>query len=140
MKRPAFLSGFLLMLVGLGLTIAVMFVLPFHKDAAAPCFYLVRMTAVLGFASALAGVMLQFSSAGLAAGIQLMNMLLAGGNRQHSRRRALITLAAAFVIGPCAVENAPCAETTAPVVMIWGAVIAFLSAADALRLSKRRSE
>mgnify|MGYP003169381573 CR=1 FL=1 len=118
MKRPAFLSGFLMMLVGLGLTIAVMFVLPFHKDAAAPCFYLVRMTAVLGFASALAGVMLQFSSAGLAAGIQLMNMLL----------------------GPCAVENAPCAETTAPVVMIWGAVIAFLSAADALRLSKRRSE
>ena len=76
MKRPAFLSGFLMMLVGLGLTIAVMFVLPFHKDAAAPCFYLVRMTAVLGFASALAGVMLQFSSAGLAAGIQLMNMLL----------------------------------------------------------------
>lgn len=72
MKRPAFLSGFLMMLVGLGLTIAVMFVLPFHKDAAAPCFYLVRMTAVLGFASALAGVMLQFSSAGLAAGIQLM--------------------------------------------------------------------
>ena len=69
MKRPAFLSGFLMMLVGLGLTIAVMFVLPFHKDAAAPCFYLVRMTAVLGFASALAGVMLQFSSAGLAAGI-----------------------------------------------------------------------
>ena len=55
MKRPAFLSGFLMMLVGLGLTIAVMFVLPFHKDAAAPCFYLVRMTAVLGFASALAG-------------------------------------------------------------------------------------
>ena len=55
-------------------------------------------------------------------------------------RDALITLAAAFVIGPCAVENAPCAETTAPVVMIWGAVIAFLSAADALRLSKRRSE
>ncbi len=53
MKRPAFLSGFLMMLVGLGLTIAVMFVLPFHKDAAAPCFYLVRMTAVLGFASAL---------------------------------------------------------------------------------------
>ena len=52
----------------------------------------------------------------------------------------VITLAAAFVIGPCAVENAPCAETTAPVVMIWGAVIAFLSAADALRLSKRRSE
>lgn len=51
-----------------------------------------------------------------------------------------LTLAAAFVIGPCAVENAPCAETTAPVVMIWGAVIAFLSAADALRLSKRRSE
>ena len=44
MKRPAFLSGFLMMLVGLGLTIAVMFVLPFHKDAAAPCFYLVRMT------------------------------------------------------------------------------------------------
>lgn len=43
MKRPAFLSGFLMMLVGLGLTIAVMFVLPFHKDAAAPCFYLVRM-------------------------------------------------------------------------------------------------
>ena len=40
MKRPAFLSGFLMMLVGLGLTIAVMFVLPFHKDAAAPCFYL----------------------------------------------------------------------------------------------------
>ena len=39
MKRPAFLSGFLMMLVGLGLTIAVMFVLPFHKDAAAPCFY-----------------------------------------------------------------------------------------------------
>ena len=70
MKRPAFLSGFLMMLVGLGLTIAVMFVLPFHKDAAAPCFYLVRMTAVLGFASALAGVMLQFSSAGLAAGIR----------------------------------------------------------------------
>ena len=69
MKRPAFLSGFLMMRVGLGLTIAVMFVLPFHKDAAAPCFYLVRMTAVLGFASALAGVMLQFSSAGLAAGI-----------------------------------------------------------------------
>lgn len=34
MKRPAFLSGFLMMLVGLGLTIAVMFVLPFHKDAA----------------------------------------------------------------------------------------------------------
>lgn len=130
MKRPAFLSGFLMMLVGLGLTIAVMFVLPFHKDAAAPCFYLVRMTAVLGFASALAGVMLQFSSAGLAAGIQLMNMLLG----------IVITLAAAFVIGPCAVENAPCAETTAPVVMIWGAVIAFLSAADALRLSKRRSE
>lgn len=126
MKRPAFLSGFLMMLVGLGLTIAVMFVLPFHKDAAAPCFYLVRMTAVLGFAS----VMLQFSSAGLAAGIQLMNMLLG----------IVITLAAAFVIGPCAVENAPCAETTAPVVMIWGAVIAFLSAADALRLSKRRSE
>ena len=126
MKRPAFLSGFLMMLVGLGLTI----VLPFHKDAAAPCFYLVRMTAVLGFASALAGVMLQFSSAGLAAGIQLMNMLLG----------IVITLAAAFVIGPCAVENAPCAETTAPVVMIWGAVIAFLSAADALRLSKRRSE
>ena len=124
MKRPAFLSGFLMMLVGLGLTIAVMFVLPFHKDAAAPCFYLVRMTAVLGFASALAGVMLQFSSAGLAAGIQLMNMLLG----------IVITLAAAFV------ENAPCAETTAPVVMIWGAVIAFLSAADALRLSKRRSE
>lgn len=122
MKRPAFLSGFLMMLVGLGLTIAVMFVLPFHKDAAAPCFYLVRMTAVLGFASALAGVMLQFSSAGLAAGIQLMNMLLG----------IVITLAA-FVIGPCAVENAP-------VVMIWGAVIAFLSAADALRLSKRRSE
>ena len=120
MKRPAFLSGFLMMLVGLGLTIAVMFVLPFHKDAAAPCFYLVRMTAVLGFASALAGVMLQFSSAGLAAGIQLMNMLLG----------IVITL----------VENAPCAETTAPVVMIWGAVIAFLSAADALRLSKRRSE
>ena len=119
MKRPAFLSGFLMMLVGLGLTIAVMFVLPFHKDAAAPC-----------FASALAGVMLQFSSAGLAAGIQLMNMLLG----------IVITLAAAFVIGPCAVENAPCAETTAPVVMIWGAVIAFLSAADALRLSKRRSE
>ena len=113
MKRPAFLSGFLMMLVGLGLTIAVMFVLPFHKDAAAPCFYLVRMT-----------------SAGLAAGIQLMNMLLG----------IVITLAAAFVIGPCAVENAPCAETTAPVVMIWGAVIAFLSAADALRLSKRRSE
>lgn len=130
MKRPAFLSGFLMMLVGLGLTIAVMFVLPFHKDVAAPCFYLVRMTAVLGFASALAGVMLQFSSAGLAAGIQLMNMLLG----------IVITLAAAFVIGPCAVENAPCAETTAPVVMIWGAVIAFLSAADALRLSKRRSE
>lgn len=93
MKRPAFLSGFLMMLVGLGLTIAVMFVLPFHKDAAAPCFYLVRMTAVLGFASALAGVMLQFSSAGLAAGIQLMNMLLG----------IVITLAAAFVIGPCAV-------------------------------------
>ena len=91
MKRPAFLSGFLMMLVGLGLTIAVMFVLPFHKDAAAPCFYLVRMTAVLGFASALAGVMLQFSSAGLAAGIQLMNMLLG----------IVITLAAAFVIGPC---------------------------------------
>ena len=68
--------------------------------------------------------------AGLAAGIQLMNMLLG----------IVITLAAAFVIGPCAVENAPCAETTAPVVMIWGAVIAFLSAADALRLSKRRSE
>ena len=129
MKCPAFLSGFLMMLVGLGLAIAVMFVLPFHKDAAAPCFYLVRMTAVLGFASALAGVMLQFSSAGLAAGIQLMNMLLG----------IVITLAA-FVIGPCAVENAPCAETTAPVVMIWGAVIAFLSAADALRLSKRRSE
>ena len=98
MKRPAFLSGFLMMLVGLGLTIAVMFVLPFHKDAAAPFFYL--------------------------------NMLLG----------IVITLAAAFVIGPCAVENAPCAETTAPVVMIWGAVIAFLSAADALRLSKRRSE
>ena len=97
MKRPAFLSGFLMMLVGLGLTIAVMFVLPFHKDAAAPCFHLVRMTAVLGFASALAGVMLQFSSAGLAAGIQLMNMLLG----------IVITLAAAFVIGPCAVENAP---------------------------------
>ena len=111
MKRPAFLSGFLMMLVGLGLTIAVMFVLPFHKDAAAPCFYLVRMTAVLGFASALAGVMLQFSSAGLAAGIQLMNMLLG----------IVITLAA-------------------PVVIIWGAIIAFLSAADALRLSKRRSE
>ena len=81
MKRPAFLSGFLLMLVGLGLTIAVMFVLQFHKDAAAPCFYLVRMTAVLGFASALAGVMLQFSSAGLAAGIQLMNMLLGMSSR-----------------------------------------------------------
>ena len=59
-----------------------------------------------------------------------MNMLLG----------IVITLAAAFVIGPCTVENAPCAETTAPVVMIWGAVIAFLSAADALRLSKRRSE
>ena len=88
MKRPAFLSGFLMMLVGLGLTIAVMFVLPFHKDAAAPCFYLVRMTAVLGFASALAGVMLQFSSAGLAAGIQLMNMLLG----------IVITLAAAFFL------------------------------------------
>ncbi len=130
MKRPAFLSGCLMLLVALGLTSGGMCVRPCRKRAAAPRFYLVRMTAVLGFASALAGVMLQFSSAGLAAGIQLMNMLLG----------IVITLAAAFVIGPCAVENAPCAETTAPVVMIWGAVIAFLSAADALRLSKRRSE
>ena len=97
MKRPAFFSGFLMMLAGLGLTVAVMFLLPFHKDAAAPCFYLVRMTAVLGFASALAGVMLQFSSAGLAAGIELMNMLLG----------IVITLAAAFVIGPCGACRRP---------------------------------
>ena len=31
MKRPAFLSGFLMMLVGLGLTIAVMFVRRFTR-------------------------------------------------------------------------------------------------------------
>ena len=127
MKRPAFLSGFLTMLVGLCLTVAVMFVLPFHKDAAAPCFYLVRMTAVLGFLTAISGVMLQFSRAGLAAGIQLMNMLLG----------IVITLTAAFVIGPCAGEDARCASTTAPVIMIWGTVLAFLAASDALRLVRK---
>lgn len=128
MKRPAFFSGFLMMLLGCGLAVAVMYVLPWHRlEVPAPCFHLVRMTAVLGFVAAISGVMLQFASAGIAAGIQLMNMLLG----------IVITLTAGFVIGSCASVDASCATTTAPVIMVWGVVISLFAAFSGLRLAKK---
>lgn len=126
--RPAFFSGFLMMLLGCGLAVASMYFLPWHKlELPTACFYLVRMSAVLGFMVAISGVILQFASAGIAAGVQLMNLLLG----------IVITLTSGFVIGPCDAVDASCATTTAPVIMIWGLVISLFAALSGLKLSKK---
>ena len=81
----------------------------------------------LGFTVAISGVMLQFASAGIAAGIQLMNMLLG----------IVITVTAGFVIGPCEAADAACATTTAPVIMMWGSVISLFAALSGIKLAKK---
>lgn len=126
--RPAFFSGFLMMILGCGLAVARMYFLPWHRlEIPTACFYLVRMSAVLGFTVAISGVMLQFASAGIAAGIQLMNMLLG----------IVITVTAGFVIGPCDAADAACADTTAPVIMVCGTVISLFAALSGMKLAKK---
>lgn len=127
MKKPAFISGLLMMVLGLGLAVAVLYFLPHcHTPKPMRCFWMVRATALMGFYVGVAGVMLQWAGRQVAVGIELMNVL-AG---------LVIVALATFVIGPCPNPMMGCHTTTQNVVILWGVMITLAGAADAWRLSR----
>lgn len=127
MNKNHFLSGFLMLILGGLLTLAVLFYLPHcHKDGM-QCGWMIRAVALIGFEVAVLGLILQFvKNSAVALGLQWANFL-----------NGLVVIAlSTVVIGPCASPMMHCHTETQPVVVIWGAIISLVALVHMLLLAK----
>ncbi len=128
MKKPAFFSGFLMMIVGAALALAAMYGLP-HCGGETPmrCIWMLRAVGGLGMVIAVLGVAMQFAAREIAMGLQIANAL----------NGILVVSLATFLIGACPNPLMRCHTITEPVLVVWGAAIALVALADFWRLSKK---
>jgi MFS family permease len=127
-RFPAFFSGFVMLLIGCALAMGAAFGLPrCHGEIAMRCVWMLRAAAAAGFMVGITGILLQFSPRERAAGLQMANIL----------NGLLITAIGGPVIGPCTDPAMACAEFSGTAVMLSGALITLVAAADCWRLSKK---
>lgn len=127
MRKSTYVSGLLIAVLGLSLTVMSLWVLPIcHGEEVMPCFWMVRAVALMGFVVGFSGIMMLLLRAERAIGVELMNVLLG----------AAIVGLATFVIGPCPSPMMACHSVTAKVLILWGIIVSIVAAADAWRLSR----
>ncbi len=113
--------------LGLGLSAASLFALPIcHGEGHMACFWMVRAEALTGAVIGFSGCLLTVFGQDRAFGVQIMNALLG---------LSVIALAT-FVIGPCQSPMMACHAVSAKVLILWGAVVTVVAAADCWRLSR----
>ncbi len=126
-EKKSYLTGLLMMALGLGLSAVSLYALPIcHGDEHMSCYYMVRAEALLGGVIGSSGVLLMILGKARAAGVEMMNVLLG---------LAVIAIAT-IVIGPCPSPMMACHAMSAKVLVLWGAVVAVVAVADAWRLSQ----
>lgn len=129
MKKTAFASGILLMLLGIALALATLFFLPHcGGEKIMRCIWMTRSVAAVGFGIAVLGCAMQFASRGAAIGLEAGVLVLS----------LLVIALSTVVIGSCPNPMMKCHTITEPVLIIWGAVLALVSLADMWRLSRLR--
>lgn len=125
--KPAFFSGLLTVFLGAALAVASLVWLPHcGGEHVMKCIWMVRSVAGVGLLIALTGVAMQFVSAHWAAGLQTANVL----------NGLLVIALSTFLIGPCPNPLMGCNATTQGALIVFGAIISLVAAADLWRLSR----
>lgn len=129
MKKPAFASGLLMMILGVALALAAAFFLPHcGGENVMKCVWMTRSVAAVGFGIAVLGCAMQFASRAAAIGLEVGVLVMS----------LLVTSLSTVVIGSCPNPLMKCHTTTEPVLIIWGAAMAIIALADMWRLSRSR--
>lgn len=129
MKKPAFASGFVMLVIGALLALAAMFWLPHcGGEKTMRCVWMLASVSGVGMLIAVTGVVMQFASRQIAMGLQAANVL-----------NGLLVLAlSTFLIGACPNPLMRCHTVTEPILVVWGAAIAVIALVDLWRLSKKQ--
>lgn len=129
MKKPAFFSGLLMLVVGALLALAAMFWLP-HCGGEKPmrCIWMLHAVCGVGLVVAISGVLMQFAARGVAMGLQIANVL----------NGLLVVALSTFLIGACPNPLMGCHTVTEPILVVCGAVLALIALVDFWRLSKKQ--
>ena len=128
MKKPALLSGLVMLVIGALLALAAMFWLP-HCGGEKPmrCVWMLAAVSGSGLLIAVTGVVMQFASRQIAMGLQIANVL----------NGLLVVALSTFLIGACPNPLMRCHTVTEPILVVWGAAIALIALVDFWRLSKK---
>lgn len=126
--KPGFFTGMLMVFLGTVIAVSSLVFLPRCPGPdVMQCIWMLRAVSGLGLVVALSGVVMKFVSGAFAAGLQTANIL-------HG---LLMIGLATFLIGPCRDASMACHGLTQTVLVVFGVLVAFLSASDALRLSRK---